>query len=151
MDLGGVSEGALYAVGYLGEIWYREPVGWIQQDSPTNVVLTCVKCVSRDEVYVAGLMGTLLRGTNGQWQVIPQEATKADFWGMAWFGGQMYLSNYDGVFVLRGTDLERIDMGLAPELTTAYLDSRDGVLWSVGPKHLAVTTDGRIWTEIAKP
>lgn len=147
----GLQENAIYAVGYLGEIWFYDGRRWIQQDSPTNVVLNCVRCRALDEVYIAGMAGTLLRGSNGAWEVIAQEETEEDFWGMTLFQDRIYVANYDGVFALDGDTLTRIDMGLGPKFSTAYLDARDGVMWSVGQKHLAESDDGVSWREIPRP
>lgn len=147
----GLRESAIYAVGYLGEIWFYDGRRWIQQDSPTNVVLNCVRCRSADQVYVGGMAGTIIRGSNGSWEVIEQDETEEDFWGMTLFRDRVYLSNYDGVWVLDGDDLQRVDMGLGSKFSTAYLDADDEVMWSVGQKHLAVTRDGQTWEEVPKP
>jgi hypothetical protein len=147
----GLQENAIYAVGYLGEIWFYDGQSWIQQDSPTNVVLNCVRCRALDEVYIAGMAGTLLRGSNGVWEVIQQDETEDDFWGMTLFHDRIYVAAYDGIFAVDGDTLTRVDLGLGPKFTTAYLDAREGVMWSVGQKHLAETDDGVTWREIPKP
>jgi len=147
----GLQESAIYAVGYLGEIWFYDGQRWIQQDSPTNVVLNCVRCRRLDEVYAAGMRGTLLRGVNGAWEVLEQEETEEDFWGMTLFQDRVYLANYDGIFRVDGDTLTRVEMDLGPKFTTAYLDAKDGVMWSVGQKHLAVTEDGITWRDIPRP
>jgi hypothetical protein len=147
----GLKETAIYAVGYVGEIWFYDGRRWIQQDSPTNVALTCVRCLADDKVYVGGLGGTILRGSNGSWETIEQDETEEDFWGLTLFRGRVYLANYDGVFLLQDDTLERVEMGLGSKFTTAYLDADDQVMWSVGQKHLAMTSDGTTWKEIPKP
>lgn len=147
----GLKESAIYAVGYFGEIWFYDGRRWTQQDSPTNVALTCVRCLAAEEVYVGGMGGTIIRGSNGSWEVIEQDETEEDFWGMTLFQHRLYLSNYDGVFLLEGDTLERVEMGLGSKFTTAYLDADDQVMWSVGQKHLARTRDGHTWEEVPKP
>lgn len=147
----GLRENAIYAAGYLGEIWYYDGTGWLQQDSPTNVVLNCLRCRTADEVFIGGMSGTIIRGSNGSWEVLEQDETEEDFWGMTIFQGSVYLANYDGVFMLDGDTVETVDMGLTRTITTAYLDADDKVMWSVGQKHLAVTEDGKTWSMVENP
>jgi hypothetical protein len=147
----GLSESAIYAVGYQGEIWYYDGTRWIQEDSPTNLALTCVRCIREDEVYAAGLVGTLLRGRHGQWEIIDHGATDDDFWGMAWFDGRLYVACYQGVFVLENDVLTMVDMKRRRKLSTAYLDANDGVLWSVGQKDIAYSENGKSWIEVPRP
>jgi hypothetical protein len=147
----GLTEDAIYAVGYGGEIWRYDGQAWRQQDSPTNVTLTCVRCVDIKTAYAAGLAGVVLHAIDGNWESIEHEATDDDFWGMTVFQGRVYLAAYAGLFVIDGDDVVSIDMNLPRKLSTAYLDANDGVMWSVGQKDLAYTEDGTIWTEVAGP
>lgn len=147
----GFSEQDIYAVGYNGEIWCFDGVTWIQDDSPTNVVLNCVCCTPNSDVYIAGMAGVLLRGKKGQWAVVEQTETEEDFWGMTTFQERVYLSNYDGVFYVDGDDIVKVDFGIKKELTTAYIHAADGIMYSVGQKDIAYTTDGVSWIEVDKP
>ncbi len=150
----GTTESGIYAVGYQGEIWFYDGKTWAQQDSPTNVALTCARCLPDGNVYVGGMAGILLRGRAGQWESIVHDTTDEDFWGMAVFDGRVYLANYHGVFVLQGDVLTPVELGLrrdSVKLSTAYLDANDGVLWSVGQKDLAYTEDGVRWVEVPRP
>jgi hypothetical protein len=150
-SLDGLDEKNIYAVGYMGEIWFYNGQSWEQQDSPTNVVLNVVRCVSHDEVYACGMAGTIIRGRRGQWQVVEQDATKKDFWGMTVFQGRVYVSNYDGVFVIQDGGLAQINMRLKKKISTAYLDAADGVLWSVGEKDAVYTDDATNWVVVNSP
>lgn len=146
----GFTEDAMYAVGHGGEIWRFDGQVWEEQSSPTKSVLTCVKCAEGTTVYAAGLAGAVLRSVDGvAWEIIDHGATEDDFWGMTLFQNRLYLANNSGVFLLDEDDLVPVDMKLSRVLTTAYLDSRDGVMWSVGKKDMAYTKDGVLWTEVA--
>ena len=150
----GTADSAIYAVGYQGEIWFYDGKTWAQQDSPTNVALTCVRCLPDGNVYVGGMAGTLMRGRAGQWESILHDTTDEDFWGMAIFNSRIYVANYHGVFVLEGDVLTSVELRLprdGVELSTAYLDANDGVLWSVGQKDLAYSEDGVRWVEVSRP
>jgi hypothetical protein len=139
----------IYAVGYKGEIWHYDGDAWAQEDSPTNILLSGVRCVSKREVYICGMAGTILRGYAGQWLSVDQDLTTEDFWGIAVFKKKVYFANYDGVFRLEGDELRKLDLGL--DATTAHLDANREVLWSVGHKDLLFTADGNRWTEVEKP
>jgi hypothetical protein len=147
----GLSADAIYAVGYGGEIWRYDGQVWDQQDSPTNIALTCVRCVNPKTVYAAGLVGVVLRTVDGNWESIDHGATEDDFWGMTVFQGRVYLAAYAGLFVIDGDNVVPVDMNLRRTLSTAYLDANDGVIWSVGQKDLAYSEDGATWTEVAGP
>jgi hypothetical protein len=149
--LDGTSKQNIYAVGFIGEIWHFDGTAWRQEQSPTNVALNDVVCGPDGTIYACGMSGTLVRGATNQWQAIPQDATQDDFWGITQFRGKIYASNYEGVFALSGDSLVKIDMGLSEPITTAYLDAADGVMWSVGHKNLAYTTDGVVWTTVPNP
>lgn len=142
---------SIYAVGYRGEIWSYDGRAWTQHDSPTNIALTCVRCMDDETAYAAGLAGVVLRGTNGRWEAVEHDATEDDFWGMAVFRDKLYLACYEGLFVLEGNGIVPVDMGISPQPTTAYLDANDRVVWSVGQRSLAYSEDGISWAEVEKP
>ena len=149
--LDGFHEKSIYAVGYKGEIWVFSGKNWVQQESPTNIVLTRVKCIPSGEVYICGMAGIILRGSADRWIIIEQDITKEDFWGISYFQNQVYLSNYDGVFVLDDDDLIPVDMKLSSKVSTAYIDANEEVLWSVGEKDSVYTEDGNTWVVIENP
>lgn len=151
LDIGGFSEKDIYAVGYKGEIWHFNGSSWHQEDSPTNIALTCVVCDDSANIFIAGMSGTVIWGRKGGWQVIDNDITEEDFWGISFFKKNIYLSNYDGIYCIFGDSLKKIDMGLNKVITTAYLHSDHEVLWSVGQKDIVMTVDGRKWTIVDNP
>lgn len=151
LDIDGYQNGILYAVGYEGEIFFFDGKNWTQEDSITNVALTCMKVLSEEDVVIAGMAGVIIRGSHGKWKVIEHEETKEDFWGVTTFQSKIYLSNYEGIFILDGESLSKIDMNMPSDFTTAYIDSADGIICSVGQKNIALSTDGIHWNEIEGP
>ena len=146
-DLDGTEE-KIYAVGYKGEIWCYDGAVWKQEKRLTDVVLTQVKVLPNGVIYAAGMAGTILCKDKNGWHKIEQTTTKEDFWGMAYFLDKLYLSNYEGVFVLEGSQLKAVK---TQKVTTAYLDASRDVMWSVGEKHVQFTKDGRSWEVIQNP
>jgi hypothetical protein len=149
-DIDGRSEHEIYAVGYKGEIWFYNGNSWRQEESPTNVALTALVVMPEGDVYACGMAGLIVTGRSGQWRIVSQEATSNDFWGTTYFGGQIYLSGYDGVYCLYQDVLTRVDMNLERSVSTAYLHANDGVLWSVGHKDISATTNGVDWSIVPK-
>lgn len=147
----GLTEDEIYAVGYKGEIWLSLKGHWRQVESPTNVVLTGVRCLNSKEVYACGLAGSVLVGFRDQWRFIDQDITSEDFWGIVTFKNEVYLSNYDGLFKVQNDLLVRVDLNLDEDVTTAYLDACKDSMWSVGHKDIVVTSDGKKWIHIPSP
>lgn len=149
--IAGTDERSIFAVGQYGEIWHFDGRTWTQEESPASVALTQVAVASDGSVVAAGLVGTVLRGRVGAWEVVADDATEADFWGVAEYRGRVYLSSHNGLYLLGHDELEAVNMGLDGDLTTAYVDAADGVIWSVGQKSLAVSADGELWRLVPNP
>ncbi len=139
----------LYAVGLKGEIWCYDGKGWYQQESPTNVALHRVRCVAAKKVvYACGAAGTVLRGTVDGFEAIAQEGTSDNLYGLEWFEGKLYLAGLKALYVLDEDALEPVDVGLGGGVTFGDLHVNDGVMWSVGARHLLYTEDGTTWTQV---
>ncbi|KHL56872.1 hypothetical protein [Xanthomonas cannabis] len=148
-SIGGMSETLIYAVGFNGEIWKCSNGQWLQQDSPTTLVLHKVKVVREDLVFACGQQGILLRNTGGGWKTIAQDVTTDDLWGMEWFQQELYVACDRGLFKLDNTGrLVEVDMRLSPKPSCRHLHANDGVLWSCGPKHVTWTEDGQTWVDV---
>jgi photosystem II stability/assembly factor-like uncharacterized protein len=85
--IAGLGEENIYAVGWRGEIWQRKDDGWIQRDSPANVILTGVCCTDDGYAYICGQNGTLIKGRDDQWAIIDHELPTQDYWDIHAFGG----------------------------------------------------------------
>jgi hypothetical protein len=144
----GVSEDDIFAVGFGGEIWRRKQGTWKIMDSPTNVVLTALRVVTPDLVFACGQQGTLLRARGGNWEVIAHGTTEQDFWGIEWYRDRLYVASADALYVLdENDDLQKVKLNLKGKFTFSHLHQNDGVLLSVGPKHVLYTEDGSTWID----
>jgi hypothetical protein len=145
----GISEDEIYAVGYKGEIWRYHKEEWQKIDSPTNLRIECIRVTSSGIVYACGQKGMLLRGHDDTWVVIRQEETEDDFWGLEWFRNRLYVATNKELFILNNHDeLTPINSKLPGRRTYSQLHAGQGVLWSIGAKHLAWTEDGEIWHDV---
>lgn len=147
----GLHEGDIYAAGFYGDIWHWDAKVWTRLDSPTNVLLASLKCVSNDLVFVGGSKGIVLMGNKGYWTIVKNEATENTFCSMDYYQDTLYLAtNQMSLFKLEGDEIVPVGMGLENKVSTRWLHANDGILLSVG-SHDVVCFDGTTWTEIAPP
>jgi hypothetical protein len=150
-SIDGLVEDDLYAAGFHGQIWHFNGARWTSLDSPTNILLAAVKCMTPDLVYIGGGKGTVLKGNKDSWEVVPNEVTQETFWAVENYKGTLYLATTAGtLFKLEQGSVVPVETGLDKEITTNWLHANDGVLMSVGARDLLVF-DGSAWTEIPHP
>ncbi len=144
----GVIEKNIYAVGLHGEIWHHNGEKWNRFDSPTNLSLHRVLCVSPVRTYICGAGGILICGESGNFNVIEQNSTDDNLYDLAWFQNQLYVAGLKNLFVLIDNELQEVALGLGNGFTFGHLHAKDGMLWSVGARHLAYTVDGVSWLQV---
>lgn len=145
----GVSEDDIFAVGFGGEIWRRHDDRWREIRSPTNVILNCIKSVRPDLLFIGGQKGTLIKGHGDTWSVVSQSVIEDQIWGLEWFNNALYLATDNSVFRLLDDDELKIVHGKGKrKRTCGSLHSRDGIMLSVGRKHISWTNDGDTWHDI---
>lgn len=147
-SIDGIDERDIYVTGMGGEIWHYNSVRWEAIDSPTNVILNRAKCVSPDLIYLCGNAGVILSGSNQTFKVIEQSETDDNLFGLEWFNDVLYVSSLTQLYTLNGNSLEKVDLKLEDDFTFGALDANDGVMWSVGARHMAYTRDGKSWTQV---
>lgn len=143
----GYAQSELYAVGWDGEIWEFNGIGWVQRASPTNLVLTGVCCGEDGIVYACGRRGLLISGRHATWSVIDQSEITDDIWGLAWFAGRLFLSTFAGVYSMQDGLIELVDMGADQPETYYELTVSSGELWSIGAKDV-MRFDGTTWSRV---
>lgn len=146
----GTDRDNIYVVGEYGRIFHFDGSRWKNVSADTNCHLERVKCVSRDEVYVCGANGTLLRGNHSGWEFIGDPAMKEYIWDLEPFLGSLYLAVEDRLMVHNGKSLEFVATKLKADIDAHRLSSRGGKLWSFGERDLAVF-DGTRWKQVIHP
>lgn len=149
-DLDGIDARHVYAVGWKGEIWFHDGQAWRQDDSPTTVHLGAVRCVSEDEVWIAGDKGVILHGRFNAWQLIADPSFTGNWYSIEVFGGKTWLAGSDVLAWLDGDTVRPVDTGLGREFTVHRLHAKDGLLWAIGRADILVF-DGQSWKEIIHP
>jgi len=143
----GFSETDIYAVGWGGEMWHFDGQKWTALASLTNLDLHKVRCAGDGKVYACGQVGTVLRGRGSLWEIVEQDVTKQDFWGLEWFGGVLYLCTTRFVFRLEDDHVVQIDFDGEPPETCYHLSAADGRMWSIGARDV-MEFDGQEWASI---
>jgi hypothetical protein len=150
-DIDGTSPADLYAVGVEGIIWHFDGKRWRDLKSPTNQRLSNVRCVSKDEIYICGNSGILMRGSaRSGWQLLAQDALNDNLWGLTIFGGKPYVASTGGIHFYDGKDLRQVDFGDLKLKSFNRLDACNSSLWSFGIKQIA-WFDGHRWREVVCP
>jgi hypothetical protein len=146
-DVDGFDAGELYAVGWNGEVWWREGHAWTRAASPAKTTLSAVCCAGDDHVYACGQAGTLLRGRRDRWEALTTPAQTDDLWDVRWFSGHLYVASYKALYRLEGANLVPVDFGRALPTTFYKLTDAEGVLWTIGEKNVCFF-DGATWTRL---
>lgn len=146
-----VSSQEIFAVGLEGEIWRHSAGIWRQEPSVTNLILEQVRAGGDGEVYIAGQMGTLIKGHHTVWSVLDQTETESDFWGLEWFQGDLYLAARDTLLCLPKGQLPLRPVPVAGCNSFGVLSAGHGALWSFGATEAHWTSDGARWHSVEVP
>lgn len=147
-SIDGFSANEVYATGMDGALWAFDGQHWQTLQSPSSVALQRVHCSEDGRVYIVGQGGTLLCGRGAHWEVIALEEVHDDLWGVQTFKGMLFVASSTGVYRWAAGTLKRADIGTTGMGSASFLTAGDGVLWSVGHRHLAYTDDGEHWTSV---
>jgi len=143
----GVSEKLLYVVGFNGEIWVNEGGGWRQVESPTNVVLNCVRVMKSGNVFIGGQNGILLEGSEGLF-LVKETGVDEDIWSMDSFNNALYFCTEKKLFVINDNKVSRVDVGVNHDVFRS-IRSQDNVICIFGPKIILKSRDGKKWKRIS--
>ena len=154
MDIAGLSEDSIYAVGYGGEVFYYDGTAWRKIESGLDEQLLRIKILSEDAVYIIGANGSLLAGNyRDGFRNLSSVEDNQRFTGIEIFHNTIFLASNIGMFTY-DEHTKRIapyKTTLQPDLVDCHLlEAKDGVLWSIGFKDLAYF-DGFTWTRIDHP
>jgi hypothetical protein len=141
----GFSSKDVYAAGLNGEIWRYDGASWHELTSPTNVSLHAVRRCG-EWIYIVGGSGVVLRGRGDHFNVAATEDDLANLYAVEPFGNDIYVASLRKLYRFRDGILDEVATGLG-DLTTGSLHAADGVLWSIGAKHLVNTEDKMIWAQ----
>lgn len=140
----------IYTVGRKGEIFYYNGRKWQKIESPTNILLRSVCCVSPNLVYICGEKGTVLRGYRNSWEVIQNDTFEENLYAVEYFKDVPYFAYKGGLVCLKNDELVPVETSLQTEIDGSRLHANEDILWSFGDDHI-VNFDGKKWQEIICP
>jgi photosystem II stability/assembly factor-like uncharacterized protein len=146
----GTGPNDIYVVGEYGRIFHFDGKKWKQVGFQTNLHLERVRCVNRDEVYICGAGGLLLRGNRSGWEAIGDSDMTDHIWDLEVFNGNIYLAVEDTLMVYDGKGIASVETKLDPPIDAHRLSAHNGILWSFGEDDLAYY-DGKKWTRVVHP
>jgi len=146
----GFSESEIYAGGeqtlwaYLNGVWNEMAL----PEYPR--MIDSVLCAGDGQVYVTGRNGPVVRGRNGNWEVM--DAPALAYHGMAWFDGKVWLgSDYELGYLEDGQYHRYVFPEEGPaQFSFLSVDACPEMLLSYGPEQ-ALLFDGTEWVEVIGP
>jgi len=144
----GFNASELYAFGWGGALYSNVGGLWEKIETPTNVILTDGDVLG-DTVFIAGQVGTIIKGRADKWEVVENDLLKQDIWSVRAFENAVYFSCLSGILRLKKDELTLVK-GLGSGMRTAMsLFVGPSGLWSVGASDI-VLFDGEDWHTIAQ-
>ena len=132
----GFDSNDIYAVGSKGRMSHFDGRGWSEIASPTNITLTNVVCATDGFVYVVGHGGIILQGREDAWEIIENDVSSDDIWGISYFKGELYFASFSSVFHLSDLGIKEVILDDERAYSCYSLTFWDDVLWSVGEKDI---------------
>jgi hypothetical protein len=143
-DIGGFSTEEVYAVGWQGEIWWRNKLKWRQVDSPVSANLNSIACSVEGVVYIVGDNGVMLEGRHETWKVVDTGKSE-NLLDVAVYKQQVFVVTDFGIFRLSPSGRLVAEDNFVeddrPSTCLHLLESPDAV-FSMGPSDLFRLTDG---------
>jgi hypothetical protein len=143
----------LYTGGARGEAWRRDAQKWKRLDMPVNVRLIAATLGPDRNWWIAGQLGTILRGAAEVWEVLHREESISYFWDLAFLGDRLFLSTHKVLYEWTGEELravnfadESLDEGPIP-FSFYKLAVQNDRVYSFGAKDV-LCSDGQHWQRI---
>lgn len=141
-DIAGFGDDELYAIGWQGEIWWRDKGQWRQVDSPVSANLNAIVCAPDGLVYVVGDNGSMLCGRHETWRVV-DTGRPENLLDVGAHRGQVYVVTDFRILRLEQDRLAVDDKFVEddrPATCLHLLESPDAI-FSMGPSDLFRLTD----------
>ncbi len=115
IEMHGLSERDIYAVGHSGRILHFDGVEWsvcgMPKDYPAGTVMTGIRALPDGKTIAVDIDGNVLLGNADRGFKIVLRAAPIDFRGVALIGGQVVLASSQGAFTLMGNKIEPLKLG----------------------------------------
>ena len=143
----GRAENCLYAAGARGGLWTWEQGKWTDLQSPTNVSLVDICCLSNGEVIAVGHAGVIVRGQDDRWEVLEFSEISEDIWSVREFDSRVFVSTFSEVYEITQDGVEIASSTIDEEYACYSLSSSEKYLWSIGERDV-FRFDGISWERL---
>lgn len=150
LSIDGNSETDIYTVGFNGVIFHYNGISWKLLDSPTNLGLQRVLCISKEEIYICGYGNSLYRGNKKEWRALTEPDDAITYWDMAYFKGRVYVCTKKKLFEIQNDQLKEVNIPVKGPLGFYRMDSDEYELWTCGNECL-LKFDGENWEQYIFP
>lgn len=143
-DIAGPLPDEIYAVGWQGEIWWRDGTRWRQVDSPVSANLNAIACGQDGTVYVVGDNGVMLAGRHETWKIL-ETGRSENLLDVAVYGQQVFVvTDFRILRLLQSGALVGDDNFVEDDqpATCLHLLPSPDAIFSMGPSDLFRLTDG---------
>jgi hypothetical protein len=152
--VGDADGGQLYTGGARGEAWRWIGQRWQSLDMPTNVRLVSARRAPDGRWWIAGQVGTILRGSGTAWEEVHHDEAIPYFWDLAFFHDDLFLTAGKLLYRWHDGQLDPVNFGddtLYEEGPIPYSFYKFGVtderLYTFGAKDI-MSFDGAQWVRI---
>jgi hypothetical protein len=139
----------IFSAGDRGEIFFLKRDEWTRVQSNTNAILCDIQLDYAGLVYVCGWKGTLLKGDENGFTVIPTNIDD-NLKTMTFFNGLLYVGGSKGLYKLEDEILHPVITSQNEQFNCVELDAYDGQLLLVSDRWFQVF-DGKSWIRIDDP
>jgi len=142
--------GGFLVCGWQGFVALYDGVGVTQLESGTNSILTSIICDEKGEIFACGQKGTIVHGSNNSLNPLKLEGITDDFWSIAKFQGEVYISSTTALYKLVDDETVEVVEINCEEVPTSFYHLntyKDLQMLSVGQQD-AVLFDGTDWDRI---
>jgi hypothetical protein len=149
-DIVGTSEQNIYAVGWGGEIYHSNSIGWRRIESPVSSHLRSAHMTEEGMVYAVGYKGTLVRGSGDTWESVETQRSE-NLQDVCVYGGTVYVVSDFKILTLTKDGLvpdDRFENVADRPASCLHLISSPQGLFSMGPKDLVHLSDGGVWRRV---
>lgn len=115
--IGGSDPQDLYVLGNHGAIFHYDGVRWAEMDSPTDVTLNRVLCLSREDAHFSGRKGSFFHLRDTVWNDLSLDDDETHLRGIANYRNQIFVGSHrEELFVLDGDKLVPFATGIQASL-----------------------------------
>lgn len=151
LDLHGLTEDNMYAVGGHGDVWRYDGTRWIQCDFPSNKQLDTVTVAPDGQVYISGQSGSLWVGREDTWTLLYSGGSSVPYNDSRWFNDRLWLISDYQFHIWEEGELRRPTYNGVKLVHAGYMDCLDDLMLVASNNGTVHISDGTDWKTVIRP